>query len=110
MILGWIILTLAVLVAAYIVPGVRVSSFGGALGAAAVLGLLNLLVKPVLVVLTLPLTFLTLGLFLLVINALVLLLAGAVAPGWIRVRGFGPALLASLIISLVGALMRGVIG
>jgi putative membrane protein len=70
-----------------------------ALLAGLVLGVVNALLKPLLVVLTLPITVLTLGLFLLVINALLLWLAAAIVPGF-RVRGFGPALLGALLLSI----------
>ena len=103
----WIVLTLAILACAYLIPGVRVSSFWGALGAAAVLGILNAVVRPLVVLLTLPITCLTLGLFLLVVNALMLLLAGWIAPGWIAVDGFLPALLSGLVIGFIGALLGG---
>lgn len=96
----WIILTLAILVASYIVKGIHVRNFGAALFAAAALGMLNFLVRPILVVLTIPITILTLGLFLLVINAAMLKLAAGFIRGF-RIDGFLPAVWASIIISLV---------
>src|SRR3546814_1642326 len=77
-ILVWILNAVALLVVAYILPGITVASFGSALIAALVLGLLNTLVKPILILLTLPITIVTLGLFLLVLNALVFWFAGSV--------------------------------
>ncbi len=101
----WLILTAAVLVAAYLVSGIHVGNFFSALAAAAVLGILNALLRPVLVILTLPITVLSLGLFLFVINALLLLMASGVV-GSFHVAGFGSALLGSLVISIVGWLLN----
>jgi putative membrane protein len=81
------------------VPGIHLSSFGAALLAALVLGIVNALVRPILVLITLPITILTLGLFLIVINALMLLLTGALVPG-LRIDGFGAALLGGLLLGL----------
>ena len=96
----WILLTLSVLAASYAVKGIYVKDFWAALFAAAVLGILNTLVRPVLVILTIPITIITLGLFLLVINAAVLKLAAGFTRGF-RIDGFMPAVWASIIISLV---------
>lgn len=87
LLLVWILNAVALLVVAYILPGITVASFGSALIAALVLGLLNTLVKPVLVLLTLPITIVTLGLFLLVLNALVFWFAGSILKGF-QVNGF----------------------
>jgi putative membrane protein len=96
------------LVVANLVSGVQIDSWGSAIIAALVLGVVNAIIRPLLVFLTLPLTIVTLGLFLLVINALMLQLVGAIAPG-VRVAGFGPALWGSLLLTLlnlgVGALL-----
>jgi len=96
----WLIVTLAILLAAYIIPGVVVRDFTSALVAAAVLSLLNVLVKPVLVFLTLPITIITLGLFLLVLNALMFMLCAAIVPGF-RVSSFWSALLGAFVVSVV---------
>lgn len=85
---------------AAIVPGIRVSGGFAALAGALALGLVNAFVRPLLVVLTLPITVLTLGLFLWVINAFMLMLAAALVPG-LAVRGFVAALLGSLVLSLL---------
>src|SRR5690606_28268333 len=77
LLLVWILNAVALLIVAYLLPGINVASFGSALIAALVLGLLNTLVKPLLVLLTLPITIVTLGLFLLVLNALVFWFAGS---------------------------------
>ena len=87
-------------VAAYLVPGIRVSGVGPALGAGLVLGLINAVVRPVLVVLTFPLTLLTIGLFLFVLNAFCLWLTSALVPGF-TVDGFAAAFLGALVISVV---------
>jgi putative membrane protein len=97
----WFLLAAALLLVAQLYSGVSVASFGQALIAALVLGLFNTLVRPLLVLLTLPVTLLTLGLFLFVINALMFWSAAAVLPGF-NVAGFGAALVGSLIYSLCG--------
>jgi len=97
----WLLLAAALLLVAHLYPGVTVASFGSALIAALVLGLFNTLVRPLLVLLTLPVTLLTLGLFLFVINALMFWAAASVLDGF-NVAGFGAALIGSLIYSLCG--------
>lgn len=77
----WLSATIAILIAAYIVPGITIT-FIGALIAAVVLGALNLLIRPILFILTLPITILTLGLFSLIINALLVMLAALLVPGF----------------------------
>ena len=95
----WLLLAAALLLVAYLYPGVSVASFGTAMIAAFVLGLLNTVVRPLLVLLTLPVTLLTLGLFLFVINALMFWAAASVLEG-LHVTGFGAALIGSLLYSL----------
>lgn len=94
----------AILIVANIVSGVQVSGFGSALIGALVLGLVNAIVKPVMIVLTLPLTILTLGLFLFVLNALMLWLVSAVVPGF-QIRGFWAALVGSLLLTLLNIII-----
>ncbi len=103
--LDWIISAFIIFILAYVLPGVSVAGYFAALGAAIVIGLANATVKPLLIVLTLPITILTLGLFLLVINALVILLAAWIVPGF-DVSGFWWALLFSVILSLAN-MFRG---
>jgi putative membrane protein len=98
--LKWLISTLAVIITAYLLPGVSVRSFWTALLVALVLGIINAIIRPIFVVLTLPLTVVTLGLFLFVINAVLILLTSAVVPGF-EVRGFWWALLFSLVLSVI---------
>ncbi len=99
----WLIVAASILVTAQIVPGIRVEGWGAAFVAAFVLGALNIFLKPLLILLTLPLTILTLGLFLLVVNALVLMAVGKLSSGF-RVEGFLPAFAGSILISLCAAL------
>ncbi len=96
-----LISSLAVLIAAYLVPGVVVASFLTSIAVALVLGLLNTLVRPILLLLTLPINILTLGLFTLVISVIIIYMAAAIVPGF-RVDNFLSALLFGLILSLVG--------
>jgi putative membrane protein len=92
---------LAILLIAYLVPGVAVSGFYTALIVAVVLGLLNLVIKPLILLLTLPITIITLGLFTFVINALLFWFVGTVVKGF-SVEGFVPAFLGALILTVVG--------
>lgn len=94
---------------AYLYSGVQVTSYSSALLAAAVIGLLNMFVRPVLVVLTLPVTIVTLGLFLFVINALLFWAASGLLSGF-HVNGFLAALLGSLIYSLLGLVIESALG
>jgi putative membrane protein len=100
---------LAVVLAAYLLPGVSVEDYWTALIVAAVLGLVNIFVKPILVVLTIPITFITLGLFLLAINAFMILLADYFVDDF-TVDGFWWALLFSLILSLFNSMFADLAG
>jgi putative membrane protein len=97
----WALLAFALMLVAYLYPGVTVTGFGSALVAALILGLLNALIRPLLVVLTLPITVVTLGLFLLVINAFVFWIAARLLSGF-DVASFGSAMIGSVIYSLCG--------
>jgi len=108
-ILKWLLSAVALLAVAYLYKGVQVNSFGSALIAAAVIGLLNMVVRPVLVVLTLPVTIVTLGLFLFVINALLFWAASGLLAGF-QVSGFVAALIGSLIYSLLGLIIEAALG
>ena len=108
-ILKWLLSAVALLAVAYLYKGVQVNSFGSALIAAAVIGLLNMVVRPVLVVLTLPVTIVTLGLFLFVINALLFWAASGLLSGF-QVSGFVAALIGSLIYSLLGLIIEAALG
>jgi putative membrane protein len=100
MLINWIASALVIIIAAYLLPGVHVANFWTALLLAVVLGLLNIFIKPLLVLLTLPITILTMGLFLVVINALMILLASTIVPGF-TIDGFWWALAFGLLISLI---------
>jgi len=104
LLIKWLLGAVALLCVAYLYEGVVVKSFGAALVAAFVIGLFNMVLRPVLVLLTLPVTVVTLGLFLFVINALMFWAAAGVLDGF-YVRGFGAALLGSLIYSVLGMLI-----
>jgi putative membrane protein len=95
----------ALLVASRYIPGIHVDSLYTAIMVAVILGLLNLIVRPVLVVLTLPITLLSLGLFLFVLNALLFWFVGSFVEGF-DVAGFGPALLGSLLVSVISSLVQ----
>lgn len=95
LLLRWLLNALALLIVTNVVPGIHIDTFYHALIAALVLGLANALIRPILFILTLPVTILTLGLFAFVINALMILLAGTIVKGF-TVSGFFPALLAAI--------------
>ena len=109
LLLKWLLSAAALLFVAYVYSGVQVQSFTSALIAAFVIGLFNVVLRPVLVVLTLPVTIVTVGLFLFVINALLFWAAASVLEGF-QVSGFGAALLGSLIYSLLGVLIESALG
>lgn len=98
----------AVFLAAQLIPGLGVSGPGAALAAGIVLGLVNAVIRPVLVLLTLPVTFLTLGLFIFVVNAICLALAAWFVPGF-TISGFGSALIGALAISLISWLLSALL-
>jgi len=104
LIVNWLLSASALLVLTYLYSGVAVTSFGSALIAALVIGLFNTFLRPLLVILTLPVTVVTLGLFLFVINALMFWAASGVLDGF-RVDGFAAALIGSVIYSLLGLLI-----
>lgn len=106
-IINWLLSALAIIVAAYLLPGVSVDGFLVALVLAVVLGLINAFVRPILLVLTLPVNVLTLGLFTFVLNALLIMLADWITPGF-AVANFGWALLFSLLLTLINSLLKNV--
>ena len=108
LLLVWILNAVALLVVAYILPGIVVASFWSAMWAALVLGLINMLVKPLFVLLTLPITIVTVGLFLFVINALMFWLAGSILKGF-QVKGFWWAVLGALLYSLISGFLTNLI-
>ena len=104
----WLILTVAIIFASYLLDGIHVESFLSAFFAAAALGILNALFRPILIILTLPINILSLGLFTFVINALLLKMASGIISGF-DVHGFWAAVFGSLIISLVSWLLTSFI-
>ena len=109
LLLKWLLSAASLLFVAYVYSGVEVKSFTSALIAAFVIGLFNVVLRPVLVVLTLPVTIVTVGLFLFVINALMFWTAASVLDGF-HVAGFGAALLGSLIYSVLGLIIESALG
>lgn len=107
--LTWLVTAIALLITAHIVSGFAVKSFTAALIAAIVLGLVNAIVRPIFVFLTLPLTIVTLGLFLLVVNAIMLLLVSYVTPGFV-ITSFISALLGSIVLTIVASVLDFVAG
>ncbi len=107
MFLRWIIYALLVVLTAWIIPGISVSNFISAMLVCIVIALINVFIRPLVEFISLPVNFLTLGLFSLVINALLLMLAGLITPGFV-VDGFLSALLGSILLSLFAGLINKV--
>ncbi len=99
----WFIASLAIIISAYLLPGVHVESFLAALATALVLGLLNLFLKPILILFTLPINILTLGLFTLIINAAVIMLTTVIVPGF-KIDSWGWAILFSIVLAIINIL------
>jgi putative membrane protein len=117
LVIRWLITALALVIAAAIVPGIEIreqNAWVTVLVMAAVFGLVNAFVRPILTLLSCPLILLTLGLFLLVINAVALMLASWISVNWLRqgfyVDGFWPALLGSIVVSIVSFVASLLIG
>ena len=104
----WLALTAAIVIASYLISGIEVSGFFSAFFAAAILGILNIFFRPILFILTLPINLLTFGLFTFVINALLLKMASGVISGF-QVHGFWSALFGALVISVVNWLLNSFI-
>ena len=105
MLLKWIIFSVLIIFIAWIVPGITVSNFLGAMFACVAIALINIFIRPLVEFISLPINFLTLGLFSLVINALLLMLAGFITPGF-EVKGFLSALFGSILLSLFSGLVE----
>ena len=108
LLLVWIVNALALLAVSYLMPSVQVTSFGAALAAALVLGLVNAFVRPILVILTLPVAVLTLGLFIFVLNGLLFLGVANLLEGF-YVAGFWPAIFGAILFSLVSWLLSALV-
>ena len=106
--LRWLLLACALLLVAHLYPGVTVQSFGSAMIAALVLGLLNTLLRPILVLLTLPVTLITLGLFIFVLNGLLFWLVGSFIEGFV-VAGFWAGVFGAIVFSLISWLLSGLL-
>ena len=100
LLLKWLALALAIMFTGWIIPGISISNFTTALIAAVVIALINLGIKPILVFLTLPINILTLGIFILVINALLFMFMAYLVPG-VEVNGFWSAFLGALVLSIL---------
>lgn len=96
----WICFALAIIFTAWLIPGIEVSSFWSAMLAGVIIALINAFIKPLIQIITLPINIVTIGLFSLVINALLFMLAGWITPG-LEVQGFLSALLGSVVLSLL---------
>ncbi|MGF7089342.1 putative membrane protein [Kroppenstedtia sanguinis] len=107
MIIRLLLNALAVLLAAQLIPQIEVEGFGTALLVALVLGMINTFIRPVIVFLTLPISFITLGLFIFVLNALLFWVTGMLVPGF-TVGGFIGALLGSILVSVISWLLNGI--
>ena len=105
LLIRWLILTAAIICASYLLEGIHISGFFSAFFAAAILGILNTLFRPLLLILTLPINILTFGLFTFIINALMLKMASGVIPGF-EVHGFWTAVFGALIISIISWLLN----
>jgi putative membrane protein len=103
-IIRWIITTAAIMFTAWLLPGIEVDGTGASIGAALLLGILNAFVRPVLLLLSAPLILLTMGLFILVVNALMLYWVPTFVPGF-RVHGFGSAFWGAMVIGIVSWLL-----
>ncbi|MBX9676360.1 MAG: phage holin family protein [Methylotenera sp.] len=108
LLIGWLLSALALLAVAYLVPGIHVSSFMSALIAAAVIGLANILIKPILLILTLPVTIITLGLFIFVINGLLFWLAGYFLQGF-DVKTVTAGIIGAIVYSIISWILSAIV-
>jgi putative membrane protein len=108
LLLNWLLSALSLMIVAYVIPGFQVRGFGTALIAALVIGLANATLGFVLKIVTLPLSILTFGIFLVVINALMLRFAAVFVPGFV-VHGFGAAFLGAIVLSLISLVLRSAV-
>ena len=104
-VIKWFINAFSLYIVSKILVGITVSDFGSALVAVLIIGLINVLIKPLLLLLTLPINLLTLGLFTFVINGFLLLFAGSITPGF-KVDGLLTAMIASVLISIISTILQ----
>lgn len=109
LIIRWLTLTVAIVATAYLMDGIRISGFGAALAAAALLSILNAVLRPIAILLTLPINILTLGLFTFVINAMMIKMVSGIVPGF-TVHGFWTSVFGALVISIISWLLNSFIG
>ncbi len=109
LLLKWLIMAASIVISAYLIPGVQVSGFLAALWVALFLGIVNVLIKPVLILITLPINILTLGLFTFVINAFLIILGSSIIKGF-EVGGFWAAVLFSIVLSLINYVLGSLLG
>ena len=107
LLLRWVLFALAIMFTAWLIPGIEVDGFKSAMLVVVIMALINIFIKPLIVLITLPINLITLGLFIFVINAALLLLLGRIAPGF-EVDGFLSALLGSFVISFLGTLISNI--
>lgn len=107
LLLRWILYTLAVMLVGWIVPGIDVANIQSAMLICVIMALINIFIRPLVTVITLPINLLTLGLFGIIINALLFILAGHFAPG-VHIDGFLSALLGSLVLSFLGLIIDSI--
>lgn len=105
LLLRWLLFTLAIMFVAWLVPGIVVENFQSAMLVTVIMALINIFIRPLIVFITLPINILTLGIFTLVINALLFMLAGYIAPGF-YVDGFLAAFLGSVVLSFLGLIIN----
>jgi putative membrane protein len=105
----WLLNSVAMYLTTVIVPGVRTPDFGGAVIAALILGIVNAIIRPVILLLTLPVTIVTLGLFTLVINTLMLYVVARIVPSYLQLSGFGAAFLGALLITIISAILSSIL-
>ncbi len=109
LLLRWLIMTVSIMIAAYIIPGVWVAGFFSALWVALFLAFVNVLIRPILILITLPINILTLGLFTFVINAALILFASSVIKGF-QAGGFWTAMLFSVVLSVINYVLSHLAG
>lgn len=108
LLISWILYALAIIFIAWLVPGISVENFSSAMLVCVIIALINIFIRPVIQLVTLPINFITLGIFGLVINALLFMLAGYLAPGF-NVDGFLSAFLGSIVLSFLSLIINSVV-
>ena len=107
LLISWLLYALAIIFIAWLVPGISVENFSSALLVCVIIALINIFIRPIIMLVTLPVNFLTLGIFGLIINALLFMLAGYLAPG-VNVNGFLSAFLGSVVLSFLSMVINSV--